>query len=524
MHESINLGQNAVLGRGRSGVVYRRRDGGGQDVARKVFVGESASKAVHYLLSGAANPYGWNADAVRCALLRRQIVGGLVQHWFGPMLRVADAVDVGWDDDARVYFLDALFVKGRPAALHHPFSVSRDHEYRSLREQVMRPLQRKLAEAGLDGLVWQAGRGNPVALNNFLRLPGDELSWAWIDLESGVPALVPINPIDLLVFYLPKSWHHGRPLFDDVDIGKLRAWLADHHAGLQRTLGREGLETLVTRVADLEAHQDRWRRLTRLQRSIAHRVAEGRITKQQADQYSAKPRRWYAREFFLMLRSALRGISRRLARWSRAVLRFDYPGALRAVGRFMTSQAYRSEVAHRYVAARIGRWESRGQLNTDSTRSLREALDREGAGSYITDFGVHVAIKPAIKVLQWGVVPSLFAAGLIGPAMMGTLIVFGGMLGRTIYTLGRMIQAALRGDRVPWVAMLVGFAPALGNVAYPAQIVYEGTERGGRLAAFIIYDSVTRVGELVPIWGGRDTVTEHCFNRLGDLIVRDRTP
>ena len=176
------------------------------------------------------------------------------------------------------------------------------------------------------------------------------------------------------------------------------------------------------------------------------------------------------------------------------------------------------------MAARIDRWESRGQLDADSTRSLHQSLGGEGAGSYITDFGVHVAIKPAIKLLQWGVVPSLFAAGLIGPATMGTLIVFGGMLGRTTYTLGRMAQAALRGDRVPWVALLVGFTPALGNAAYPAQIVYEGTGRGGRLAAFIVYDSVTRVGEMVPIWGGRDTVTEHCFNRIGDLIVRDRTP
>ena len=112
------------------------------------------------------------------------------------------------------------------------------------------------------------------------------------------------------------------------------------------------------------------------------------------------------------------------------MLGFDYAGTLRAVGRFMTSQAYRSEVAHRYVAARIGRWESRGQLDTDSTRSLHESLGREGAGSYITDFGVHVMIKPAVKVLQWWIIPALFVMGAVNEVVLAVALVGANALAR----------------------------------------------------------------------------------------------
>ena len=39
---------------------------------------------------------------------------------------------------------------------------------RELWQYVMRPLQRRLVEAGFDGVAWQAGLGNPVAANNFM--------------------------------------------------------------------------------------------------------------------------------------------------------------------------------------------------------------------------------------------------------------------------------------------------------------------------------------------------------------------
>jgi len=216
------------LGRGRSGVVFRCRDEAGRDVARKIFSSDSLTKAVHYICSGAPGAYTWNEQAVRSAVLRRRIAGPLVQMWFGDRLRVAEAYGHEWLDQRKAFRIDCRHIDGRHVRLHHPFTEHPDGQLRDLRRNVMKPLQRHLAEAGLDGLVWQAGRGNPVSLNNFLHEPsGDDADgrWTWIDLESGVPALIPINPLDLILFYLPMSFRHRRALFDDVDVPKLSAYV-----------------------------------------------------------------------------------------------------------------------------------------------------------------------------------------------------------------------------------------------------------------------------------------------------------
>ena len=57
----------------------------------------------------------------------------------------------------------------------------------------MVPLQRRLIEAGLGGLAWQAGLGNPAATSNFVletaTEDGPPPRWMWVDLESSVPPL-----------------------------------------------------------------------------------------------------------------------------------------------------------------------------------------------------------------------------------------------------------------------------------------------------------------------------------------------
>jgi hypothetical protein len=472
------------IGRGRSAIVYRCHDTSGREVASKVFVGDPTGKLVNYLFFGAPNAYIWNADAVQCALLRRQIVGELVKFWFGAKLSVADAYVISWNDETRSFSMDTRFVEGRPASLHHPFSAPHEREYPDLRHCVMQPLQRRLVEAGLDGLVWQAGRGNPVAVNNFLcsETCSKESRWTWIDLESGVPALAPINPIDLLIFYLPRSWRHRRPLFDDVDIAKLRRYVRDHEEAIRSSIGTERLTALEKHVNALESYQHEWRSMPRLLRSIRYRLGKGEITREQADWYGRRPVRWYGRETRRVLAAGATSLMRLFAALGRWVRHFDYAGLLRGIWLFFTSQRFRSDMAHAYVEARIARWTERGQLAPGDARFLIEALDRDTVGSYITDFGVHIAMKPAIKLFQWVVLPSMFAARMVGPAAMAALIVFGGMIG----------------------------------------IIYQSVEREEKLAAFILYDTVTVVGERIPIWGGRDTATEHLCNHLVDLIVRNR--
>src|SRR6185436_20569153 len=138
------------LGRGRSGVVYRCRDAQGRDVARKVFGGDGAATLVHYVFFGAPNPYVWNEDAIACAFHRRAILEWLVRYWFRERLSVATAYGFAWNEAHGAWVLDTKFVDGRPTALHHPFSATRDGEVETLRRDIMKPLQRLLAASGFD--------------------------------------------------------------------------------------------------------------------------------------------------------------------------------------------------------------------------------------------------------------------------------------------------------------------------------------------------------------------------------------
>jgi hypothetical protein len=88
---------------------------------------------------------------------RRRILARLVAWWLPDKARVAEVLLVGWNQEHRANELVTELIEGRGVSLHHPFSADREWEYRDLLDNVMTPLQRKLDEAGFDGLLWQAG-------------------------------------------------------------------------------------------------------------------------------------------------------------------------------------------------------------------------------------------------------------------------------------------------------------------------------------------------------------------------------
>ena len=513
-------------------ITTSQQPGANSQLAVKIFRGEALARLVHLLLSGAPNPYTWNEDAVRCAVLRRELLADLVEVWFGGRLQVAKAAGMRWNDEYRAFELAAEFVDGRTATLHHPFSAWREDELPELVDQVMRPLQRHLEAAGFDGLVWQAGKGNPVAANNFLLCDepndgpssGSSRRWTWIDLESGVPALFPINPWSLLTFYLPRSWRHGRPLFDDVDVARLRDYLDRHSLAIHAQLGPDRLADMRRRTDELADRQRRWKRLSRLDRSIAYQLSQGRITADRARWYARRPLRWYARETIRAGVTALgrsRELARRTVRWLSTIDLGKWIGDL---CRALTSQTYRAELARKYVSSRIDRWQQRRQLTWAESACLRRQLGSGQASSYLTDFGMHLAIKVPMKILVYGVIVPLAAAGLIDPLLAGALLLGAGPLGRTVYTLIRLAEAVVHRVEKPWVSLFIGLLPVVGNVAYPMQVLYASASRHSKLAQFIVCDATTRLGEHLPIWGGPDTQTEHFFSRLADLVVPNREP
>ncbi|MDX1683546.1 MAG: hypothetical protein R3336_10520, partial [Phycisphaeraceae bacterium] len=59
-----------------------------------------------------------------------------------------------------------------------------------------------------------------------------------------------------------------------------------------------------------------------------------------------------------------------------------------------------------------------------------------------------------------------------------------------------------------------------GNAAYPLQLLWSSGPSGRAVGRFIVIDLVTSIGTAMPIWGGRDTLTEHFFNRLAIRLVQ----
>lgn len=505
------------IGRGQSGEVWLTDTPQGR-VATKVFVGGTLGNLIHYILTGAPNPYIWNEDAARAAFERRRLLHILIPFWLGDRLAMSDALSVGWNRDRMVWELGTRFVEGRTVPLLHPLRPD-DAMLGVLCRDVMAPLHAHLIEAGFIGTTWQAGKGNPVALNNFLMTePG---RFVFIDAESGIPAVAPLNPIAMLSFYLPQSLRMRRVLFDDVDLPRLRRYLEREAAPLAAALGRDRLREVQEGTTRLGQHQARWRALSRTERAVAYHHSKGRLTDAQAAHFRGHPWQWRRRE-------AGRGLGK-VAAWLRTALtptRRARPG-LRERARgwaanlrgFVTSQEYRHEIGGRYVEGRIQAWQDRGQLSATDAAALRRDLARmDEAGSYISDFGAHLGLKGTFLLLELVVLGGL---GLLGvPLLLLALILaLDGPIYRSAYTLWQSAAALTRGRAPPWVALLVGLVPFLGSLAYPAQMVWSARGAEDDLARFILCDSFTRIGEKLPVWNGKDSLVEHRMNRLGMALA-----
>lgn len=523
--------QRAELGRGRSGIVYLQDNGQGERVACKVFDSRGLTKAVQWLTLGAPNPYVWNADAVQCAKLRRNILAALVPVWMDGTASVADAVAAIRNETHKTYELQTRMVEGWAAHLHHPFSSVFEGEAEALWTEVMPTLRSHLQAAGFDGLLWQAGEGNPVALNNFLfepapsDAPPDALArpagqWVWIDLESGVPALFPLS-LRVLFSYSFYHWRRlGRPMFDDVDVARLTAYLDAQADRLRPALGAPTFEALVKDAQRLGLHQEAWKAVGRLPSSIQYRLKRGDIDQAQAAYFSNHRRTWLVREAKRGLSSLGSGLKTGLNALLRHVTNLHPIQVLRATWQFLTSQSYREAFIHGFLRQSIEKWQRRGQMNEADANRLLQQVGAPEASVYVTDFGIHLAIKPVVKLTQYWVLPALFAFGVLSGTTLAVLLLTGGALGRSAYTLGRLIQSAARGHEKPWLALGVGLLPVVGNLAYPAQMVYSSSGKEEKLAQFMMDDGFARVGRHLPIWGGEDTWTEHKLNRLPQRFSR----
>lgn len=557
--------QRIELGRGRSGVVFQGRNNIGRDIAIKVFSEDLITSFLHYLVSSAPNPYVWNEDAVKSAHFRRNVLKELVDYWFDSKLKIAESFGINWNNKFKAYELKTEFIEGNHASLHHPLSKQREGELTDLMNDVMKPLQERLVEAGFDGSAWQAGKGNPTASSNFLleKSKNDCYKWVMVDLESGVPALNLLSPISFFSFYLPKLKKYRHALFDDVDINKLRDYINTHKKDLESRIGFDDLNFLSKNVNKLEFHQKKWKSMKRVDNGIIYQLKKGKISKEKANFYSKHPLQWYGKEF---KRLSLGGYTKLVGDlpWEifNRITLVDYKELASKTWRFVSSQKHKIEVIRNYIGNRIDAWEKRSQLKKHEANYLHNQLEREVTSPYLTDFMWHVSIKPVEIGFGAFVIPLLYASGKLDLETSIWLEFWGGSITRTAYTLSRMMYSTMKPNnlrKLPSnieqfftetykttvsegfkkgfrcaigkilgikriIALGVGLVPTFGNAAYPLQGIYSSFTENKELFGFMIYDISSKTGEKIPILGGRNSLTEHFFNKLPDLFVKDRNP
>ncbi len=513
--------KRVFIGKGRSAKVYLSYIGD-QAIATKTFTGESLSKFILFILTGSANPYTWCEDAINSALIRRRLLSKLCQIWFKDKLRLPKTFGYRWNLEQNAFEIDAEFINGQHAPLLNPLEENPKDYMLELRKEIMNPLQDKLIESGFDGLVWQAGKGNPVGASNFMLLPQKDgtKQWIWIDLESGLPALFALNPFSTLFYYLPKCIKHRDWLFDNVDTEKLKNYLENNKEVIIRELDLKTYLEMVNDCGLLSTTQSNWKDLARYKKSLYYAASQDKISPEQKEYYENKPFRWYLKSIILFLKSFVIKIKETSKDIFESINNFRYKKFFNRLYFYFSDARYRWGTIRWYLKREIDKWHSRKFFTDKETKYLKDELKKDDISAYLTDFSIHIGIKPFVKFFAWVIMPIIIAAGFCN-LQTGTIIILAaGPLARTAYTVWRMTHSLVKSrSHFPFIALIVGTLPVAGNLAYPVELFYQSTGKKDMLAKFIAYSFSAKIGAKIPIWGGKDSETEHFFNKICHLVL-----
>ncbi len=330
--------EGEFIGSGRSGVVSKLESDGVTYAVKTFTAHDSLTKFICTVFLGAPNPYGWNRDAIACTHARRQILRSLLPLWQDVHAEVAQSFGTNWNEEHNAYELITEFIDGRHSALYHPYSSDREHETADLRSNVLRPLEKNLRDAGLKGMLWQAGYGNPSAESNFMIRDG---KWIWIDLESGVPALFPLNVMKLFTFYLPEAIRNRRASFDEIDVSELKKYV--NQSDFRDKMPSDKFEQLVTDIDTLAFHQKKWTDLKRIEKSVHYALARNRISEADALKYCASPLSWYCREGARFIGLSLAKALKWTRKFVRKIVAFELLRFMRNGFNFVFSSAIRHQ-------------------------------------------------------------------------------------------------------------------------------------------------------------------------------------
>ncbi len=517
----MSVEEQIFIGNGRSAKVYLSLKVDNH-VATKIFTGESTSKAILYVLTGSPNPYTWCEDAIKSAMMRRSLLSKLSLFWFSGKVRLPETYDYSWNEKEKAFQIEAEYIKGCHAPLRNPM-VENPVDYTSeLQQEIMAPLQQHLIDSGFDGLVWQAGKGNPVAVSNFMVEFDEEgkHKWVWIDLESGLPALFALNPISTLTYYLPKCIKHKEWLFDRVDTKKLSQYLSLNKEELVNNFDNDTFDSLLEDCQKLEDAQNAWKGIKRFRKSLYYAASQRKISVEEKDYYENKPIRWYVKSIIMLMVSFFGRIPEKLKSFWAIITKLNLSKAYRRSWRYFTNGRYRWGFARWFVRGQINSWQSRRSLTEAESVFLRNELHNNDTSAYLTDFSIHIAIKPLVKVFAWGVVPVLASFGAMPLEVAVFIVVGSGSIVRTSYTLWRIGNSLVKlKPQYPVIALFVGTFPVIGNLAYPLELVYRSSKKHNNLAKFIIYCLSANIGSKIPIWGGKDSGVEHFMVKTASRLI-----
>jgi hypothetical protein len=188
--------------------------------AHKVYHPSLPVRLLYWVTFQAPFPYVANHDALEAARQRRIIVDLLTKYWFGHHL-VARVLDIA-DTPAGHDFVTRL-VRGR--------EPPRDRQA----WQFLKEIDKRFLDAGLP--TWQVTRFNPHAITNFVQ--ARDGSYRIIDLESSLVAF--LYPLSAVLRLVRAGLY---PSFDDIDVARLRAYLAREGDAVQTKLGDEAPQLL----------------------------------------------------------------------------------------------------------------------------------------------------------------------------------------------------------------------------------------------------------------------------------------
>jgi hypothetical protein len=510
------------IGNGRSAKVYLSTKGDKQ-IATKIFTGENTSKVILYILKGSANPYTWCEDAIKSAMLRRSLLSKLCEFWFEEKVRLPETYGYSWNENEKAFQVEAEFIGGCHAPMLNPLDEQPFSYINELQNDVMAPLQKLLIESGFDGLVWQAGKGNPVAASNFM-VEFDEKGkhrWVWIDLESGVPALFAMNVFSTLTYYLPKCIKHKEWLFDRVDTKKIHHYLLSKKEELTKRFGDSGYASLLKDCEDLDASQSAWKGIKRFRRSLYYAASQDKISETEKSYYENRALSWTVKSVLMLFKTVFGKIPEKFGKLIEKIKSLKILKNTHRFYKYFTSSLYRWGFARWYMKRQIDKWFSRKSIREKDRDFLKRELHKDDVSSYLTDFSIHIAIKPLVKIFTWGIVPILIASQVISLSLGAVFILGTGPAVRTLYTLWRFTHSLVKSrPHYPVIALIVGVFPVIGNFAFPCELIYRSSKSQDLLAKFIIYSLSAKIGSKLPIWGGQDSGTEHFMVKMVSRLIK----